>query len=328
MSFTPHMNTNNTFSCCIIGETTLLVQCGEKLLQRGHTIHGVISPNPDVIKWAADNGISQLTRYDDLAAFLQQQPFDYLFSIVNNAVLPESILRLPRKLAINFHDAPLPRYGGLHATSWALINRERMHGITWHVMAPRIDAGAILKQKMVPIADTDTALSLNIKCYQAAADAFAELIEDLASGTAVEIGQNLVDRTYYSRYRRPAAGCVIAWDAPAEEIDALVRALDFGPYANQLGVPKIALGKRFIILQKAAVLPHLSQAAPGTVVAIDDQGITVATRSRDMRITAACSIDGACMSIQQLADSYGIKCGHCFIAPDPDARGAIDRHLP
>ena len=314
------MNTNNTFSCCIIGETTLLVQCGEKLLQRGHTIHGVISPNPDVIKWAADNGISQLTRYDDLAAFLQQQPFDYLFSIVNNAVLPESILRLPRKLAINFHDALLPRYGGLHATSWALINRECMHGITWHVMAPRIDAGAILKQKMVPIANTDTALSLNIKCYQAAADAFAELIEELASGTAAETGQNLSDRTYYSRYQRPAAGCIINWESPAEEIDALVRALDFGPYANQLGVPKIALGNRFIILQKAAVLPHPSRAAPGTVVAIDDQGITVATLSHDMLIIAACSIDGACMSIQQLADSYGIKRGHCLIAPDPDSR--------
>ena len=311
------MNTNNKFSCCVIGETTLLVQCGEKLLRRGHTIHGVISPNPDLLQWAAANNIAHITPDDDLAGFLRQKPFDYLFSIVNNAILPENILRIARKKSINFHDAPLPRYGGLHATSWALMNQERTHGITWHVMAPKIDAGGILKQKLVPIADTDTALSLNIKCYQAAADAFAELIEELAAGTAVETGQNLADRTYYPRYRRPAAACVINWDAPAEEIDALARALDFGPYPNPLGVPKTLLGGACIIVPKVHILPSSSRAAPGTVVAVDDQGITVATRSRDMRITAAAGIDAACLSMRQLIDTFGIKRGHCFTGPEP-----------
>ena len=86
------MNTNNKFSCCVIGETTLLVQCSELLLRRGHTIHGVISPNPDLIHWASARGIVHTTPDNDLAGFLQQQPFDYLFSIVNNAVLPENIL--------------------------------------------------------------------------------------------------------------------------------------------------------------------------------------------------------------------------------------------
>ncbi|MCX5902362.1 MAG: formyltransferase family protein, partial [Proteobacteria bacterium] len=319
------MNTNGKFSCCVIGETTLLVQCGEKLLRRGHTIHGVISPNPDLLQWAAANNIAHITPDDDLAGFLRQKPFDYLFSIVNNAVLPENILTIARLKSINFHDAPLPRYGGLQATSWALMNRERTHGITWHVMAPKIDAGGILKQKLVPVADTDTALSLNIKCYQAAADAFAELIEELASGTAVETGQNLADRTYYSRYRRPAAACVINWDAPAEEIDALARALDFGPYPNPLGVPKTLLGSAWIIVPKVHILPSSSQAAPGTVVAVDDQGITVATGSRDMRITAAAGIDGACLSMRQLIENFGIKRGHCFTGPEPHAAERLTR---
>ena len=313
------MNTTGKFSCCVIGETTLLVQCCEQLLRRGNTIHGVISPNPDLIHWASARDIVHTTPDNDLAGFLRQQPFDYLFSIVNNAVLPEKILRIARKISINFHDAPLPRYGGLHATSWALMNRERTHGITWHVMAPKIDAGGILKQKLVPIADTDTALSLNIKCYQAAADAFAELIEELAAGTAVETVQNLSDRTYYPRYRRPAVACVINWDAPAEEIDALARALDFGPYPNPLGVPKTLLANAWIIVPKVHILPSSSRAAPGTVVAADDQGITVATRSRDIRITAVAGIDGDSLSMQQLIENFGIKRGHCFTSPEPHA---------
>ena len=319
------MNLNGKFSCCVIGETTLLVQCGEQLLRRGHTIHGVISPNPDLIHWASDRGILHATPDNDLAGFLRQRPFDYLFSIVNNAVLPENILNIARKKSINFHDAPLPRYGGLHATSWALLNRERTHGITWHVMAPKIDAGGILKQKLIPVTDTDTALSLNIKCYQAAADAFAELIEELASGTAVETGQNISDRTYYSRYRRPAAACVINWDTPAEQIDALVRALDFGPYHNPLGVPKTLLGSTCFIITKVHLLAPSSAAAPGTVLAADSQGITIATQTRDIRITAVAGIDGESLSIQQLIEKSGIKRGHCFTGPEPHIAERLSR---
>ena len=39
--------------------------------------------------------------------------------------LPESVLRAPRQLAINFHDGPLPRYAGLNAPVWALLHGER-----------------------------------------------------------------------------------------------------------------------------------------------------------------------------------------------------------
>ncbi len=37
------MYIQNQFSCFIIGEGTLLIQCAELLLERGHEILGVIS---------------------------------------------------------------------------------------------------------------------------------------------------------------------------------------------------------------------------------------------------------------------------------------------
>ena len=205
------------------------------------------------------------------------------------------------------------------------MNRERTHGITWHVMAPKIDAGGILKQKLIPIADTDTALSLNIKCYQAAADAFAELIEELAAGTAAETVQNLSDRTYYPRYRRPAAACVINWDAPAEEIDALARALDFGPYPNPLGVAKTLLGSAWIIVTKMHMLASSSKRHPGPWWQQTTRALPSPRRSRDMRITAAAGIDGACLSMRQLIDTFGIKRGHCFTSPKPHTAERLTR---
>src|SRR4029453_13691061 len=99
-------------------------------------------------------------------------------------MLSPAVLQLPRRMAINFHDALLPDYAGLHAPSWALIKRETTHGITWHEMTERPDAGRLLKQRAFPIADRETALTLNARCYEAAIGAFEELIDGLADGTA------------------------------------------------------------------------------------------------------------------------------------------------
>ena len=87
---------------------------------------------------------------------LAAQPYDFLFSIDNGWILPPEVLATPQRLAVNFHDAPLPAYAGLHATSWALIGGELSHGITWHEIERGIDSGRILEQRVVPITDDDT----------------------------------------------------------------------------------------------------------------------------------------------------------------------------
>ena len=182
------IGTPNPFSCFIIGEGTLPIQCAEVLLDRGHKICGIISPDATVNHWAEGKSIPYADPIDDLIAFLRRHPFDYLLSIVNIAnywtLLKES-LRLPRKCAINYHDALLPRYAGFHTTSWALMHRETIHGVTWHLMTGRIDAGDILRQCPVDIANDDTAFTLNAKCYDAAIRSFAELVEDLSCGRAL-----------------------------------------------------------------------------------------------------------------------------------------------
>jgi len=310
------MTVHSAFSCYVIGETTLALQCCERLLERGHSICGIISPNTDIAAWAEQKGIPHSAAPPGSNGFLSSRPFDYLFSIVNNAVLPPELLALPRRMAVNFHDAPLPRYGGIHATSWAIMNREQAHGITWHVMTPQVDGGGVLKQKILPVAPADTALSLNMRCYQKAVEAFSELIDELAMGRAAETPQNLAERTYYGRYRRPANGCLIAWNAPAENIEAFVRGLDFGPYSNALGVPKIQAGADFFIVQKLRVLDGRSSAAPGTVVAAHAGGFTVATADRDVRVSSLATLDGCACDVEAVARGCGIRPGFRFTGPD------------
>ena len=118
-------------------------------MERGHQICGIISSEELIKNWANEKGIRQIELDSDLLSVLKQQSFDYLFSIVYPHIIPGEILALPCRSAINFHDGPLPRYAGMNVTSWAIINQETTHGVTWHVMSAEVDKGDILKQRLV-----------------------------------------------------------------------------------------------------------------------------------------------------------------------------------
>ena len=189
------------FSCLIVGQGSLPVQCGELLSSRGHEIRGAACLNDFFHAWAQARCLRCTGPDGDLRAFVAAEPFDVLFSIVNPRVLPPEVLAAPRRLAVNYHDALLPRYAGVHATSWALLARESVHGVTWHAMTGQVDGGDILRQREVPVAPDETALTLNLKCHEAALAAFAELLEDLEEGRLARTPQDLSRRTFFSRRR-------------------------------------------------------------------------------------------------------------------------------
>ncbi len=310
------------FSCFIIGEGSLLIQCADILLQHKHHIDGIISANSDVRQWTHQNNLPLHNPTDDLLSLLGQKPFDYLFSIDNGYILPKEVLSLPSKYAINYHDAPLPKYAGMYATSWAIMNHEVQHGITWHVMTQKIDAGDILKQQSVLIHPQDTAFTLNAKCCDAAIAAFTELIDDLAHHHHTPWPQNLAERTYFPLYSRPSAGGVMAWQQSAEDIDARYRALSFGPASNYLGLPKLALGQAFYIIAELELGKPTVTTPPGTLLSIDD-GLTVATTTRDVTIKKLLAIDGSPLSITDIANQHRLQVGK----PLPNLAPAVADHL-
>ncbi|BAZ48976.1 amino acid adenylation [Nostoc sp. NIES-4103] len=315
----------NQFSCIIIGEGTLPIQCAEILRDKGHDIYGVVSVDNSVHTWAESNKIPHIQPSDNLREFLSQQPFDYLLSIVNPSVLPEEILELPRQCAINYHDAPLPRYAGVNATSWALMNQEKTHGVTWHVMAVTVDAGDILKQVIIDIADDETALTLNGKCYEAALNAFNQLVDELCFGTAVATKPNLNERTYFSRSKRPSAGGIISWKRSAHELDAMIRALDFGTYPNPLGKAKLVINNNFFIVSQLEVLENLSKRAPGTIITIEPNLIQVSTASYDIALHQVLTINGQVLSIADLVEKFGLQVGYQFCDIEPDQVRQIEK---
>ena len=325
----------NTISCYLLGEGTLLIQCAEVLLGGGHAIHGVISSEPAVVRWASGKGIPRIAASEDQIAFLGRRPFDYLFSIINHSITAGEVLRLPRRAAINFHDAPLPRYAGFNATSWAILAGEAAHGVTWHEMSEHVDGGRLLKQRAVEIAPDDTAFTLSAKCYEAAIQSFVELVSELATDSVTPRDQDPTQRTYFTRQQRPAAGCVIAWDRPAEEIDGLVRGLTFGPDANPLGAAKCLIGDDCVVVTELEVLDSAAASPPGTITAIDARGITLCTATQEVVLREAQNLDGSALSLSDLAARSGLRPGARLPVLHEAARkalteynGAIARYEP
>ncbi len=264
-----------------VGDGSLLIQCAQAWRKRGHAIGAVVTHSGSILEWAQAQGIPTLRAEDVATVDLPGAQFDYLFSIANLYVLPPTLLSRASRLAINFHDAPLPRYAGLHATSWALMAQEDTHGVTWHEMTGRVDAGRIVRQIFVPIACDDTALSLNARCYEAGLASFEQIADDIVRGELALTAQP-AGRSWFGRDKRPDVLATLDFSRPAAQLAALVRALDFGPYPNPLAYAKLYLGTDVLWVKSARMADATPGAQPGTVVGTDGNEIRVATAAGDI----------------------------------------------
>ena len=262
--------------CYLMGQESLLIQCAEILLEKGHTICGVITKTPQIVDWGTGKGIPIVEPGKGLADRVTE-PHDYFFSIANLSVVPPEVFGKAAKGAINFHDGPLPRYAGLYATAWAIIEGEGAHGITWHAMTQDVDAGDIYAQRLFDLREGETSFTLNTLCYQLAIETFATLVDDLDAGRAAPKPQaRQGEPHYFGLAKRPSAGARLRWTRPAHELEALVRGLDFGPVGNPLALPKLYAGGALAMVGKAEAVEGSSE-APGEVVAIEEDSLTVTT---------------------------------------------------
>src|SRR4030095_6233810 len=147
-------------SAVFIGDGSLLIQCAETFLDAGHEIRFVASHAQNVLQWADSKRIQTVRLHAESEIEIPAGEFDYLFSVANLRMLPAALIARARKLAVNFHDAPLPRYAGLNAPSWALMAQEKDHGVTWHEMTPAVDAGRIVRPNTVAISADATTVRL------------------------------------------------------------------------------------------------------------------------------------------------------------------------
>lgn len=291
MTLPRHGDADARWRCVLVGSDRLLIECATQWQDHNHEVVAIVSDQPAIVAWAAQTGIPVLER----AASLPQAnlpPFDYLFNLTDPPTLPPTVLSLPRHGAIRVHDGVLSGHAGLNAPVRALLNGERHHNISWHLMTPRSDAGDLLLTHAFDIDEDDSALSVSTKCFYAARGSFAALIAGLAAGTIVPRPARNSSHPAPRVKPHPATAGVIDWRTNAHDIAQRVRALDHGSHATPVTAPKISMNGHVLLVGTASVQGSRSGLPAGTILSVQPEGMIVTTSTCDLRIGRISTCDG------------------------------------
>jgi methionyl-tRNA formyltransferase len=152
---------------------------------------------------------------------------EILMSLYGRRIVPLEIIRLARFGTFNLHPSLLPQYKGCFSGPWAIINQDSHVGITIHEISEDIDAGKILLQEEIPIANDETGFSVWHKTASRFIAVFDEFFDRYLRGE-IESRPMPLGGTYYSR-SLPHGGIINEnWKEP--EIDAFIRAMHFPPF--------------------------------------------------------------------------------------------------
>jgi methionyl-tRNA formyltransferase len=200
---------------------------------------------------------------------------DFLFSFYYRFMIPPAVLALAGRGALNLHGSLLPRYRGRAPVNWVLVEGETETGVSLHYMVEKPDAGALVDQERVAIDFADTAFTLYGKLEDAAERLLDRALPALAAGTAKASPLDLSQGSYRGG-RKPADGCV-DWSWSPKRIYDLVRAVTH-PYPGAFTTLR---GRRLLVwwaLPVPGTVTEITEiGVPGTVIAVDADGITVAT---------------------------------------------------
>ena len=230
----------------------------DNLIKHGHNIVGVVTvaDKPSgrglkvnesaVKKYAVEHGIPVLQpvklKDPEFLEQLRALKAD-MFVVVAFRMLPEEVWRMPKLGTFNLHAALLPQYRGAAPINWAVINGERLTGVTTFMIDKDIDTGGIILRQECRIDPDDTVGDVHDKLMAIGADLVVETVDGIISGEV----ETRVQRSFIqgSEVLKPAPKltrelCHIDWRDTTENIYNLIRGLSPYPTAFTELIPTVA----------------------------------------------------------------------------------------
>ena len=144
-------------------------------------------------------------------------------------ILPKEILQMTPYGCINVHASLLPKYRGAAPIQWAVIDGEKVSGVTTMQMNEGLDTGDMIMKTEVPLAEDETGGSLHDKLAKAGAKLCVETLKALEDKTATWETQG-ESPTAYAKMLDKKLGD-IDWSKSAKAIECLIRGLNPWPSA-------------------------------------------------------------------------------------------------
>lgn len=160
---------------------------------------------------------------------------DLICVIAYGKILPKEILEIPKYGCINLHGSILPKYRGAAPIQRAVLNGDKITGVTTIFMDESMDTGDMILSKEIEILDDDTSGTMFDKIGDLGAEVFNETIEkikllenkidleDVKKRLKV-IKQSEAQATYADMILKDEAN--IDWTKSADEINNKIRGLN------------------------------------------------------------------------------------------------------
>jgi methionyl-tRNA formyltransferase len=199
----------------------------DKVSGRGHKV-----VSPIVKTFAIQNNIPvlqynkvSLEGYDQIKSY---NP-DVLVTASFGQILKQNILDLAPYGVINVHSSLLPKYRGASPINYAILNGEKVTGITVMKTDVGIDTGDMIYKKEISIGEEETAGELFSRLSVLGAECIEKVVLDLLKGELPLEKQDENKATYTKIIKKELAK--IDSNKSAEEIVNQIRAFNPSPVA-------------------------------------------------------------------------------------------------
>ena len=213
---------------------------------------------------------------EDFQTILDLEP-DIIITCAYGQIIPEVLLNYPKYGCINVHGSLLPKLRGGAPIHHAIINGDKMTGITIMYMDKKMDSGDIIYQKEIPINIDDNLDSLYEKMSYLGRDTLMEILPDIIAGTNKRIPQNQNKVTFGLNITKEEEK--ISFENNSLDIYNLIRGLSSIPGAYCL------LDDKRLKVYRANLTDIKSKELPGTIEKIDKTGIYVSTKDNLICLT-------------------------------------------
>ena len=294
----------------------------EAVYNNGHEILAVVT-NPDkpkgrgmkmvaspVKEFAIEKGLKiyqpeKVRKNEEFINEIKSLNPDVICVVAYGKILPQEILDIPKKGAINVHGSLLPKYRGAAPIQWAVLNGDKTTGITTMYMGAGMDTGDMILKQEVEIGKDETTGELWERLSKIGAELLVETLKQIEAGTAPRIPQG-EDFTMAPMLDKEMAK--IDWEnKTAKEIKNLVRGLN-----PIMGAYTFLNGKK-IKFWKVQVANDIGVEGNiplknGTVVVSDPRdGIYIKTKEGILKVLEIQGENAKRMSIQDYLRGNSIK---------------------
>ena len=231
---------------------------------------------------------------------------DVICVVAYGKILPKEILEIPKLGCINVHGSLLPKYRGAAPIQWAVINGEKVTGVTTMYMDVGMDTGDMILKEETEIAPDETTGELWDRLAKIGADLLVKTLEQIENKTAPRIPQG---EDFSMAPMLDKEMSKIDWESKtAQEIKNLVRGLN-----PIMGTYSYLNGKKIKIWKVDVVEANSEDTRNGTVLKSDSKdGLYIKAKDGVIKVLEIQGENAKRMNIQDFLRGNQIEVGSIF----------------